>query len=133
MQRWRGAARRADDTGQASVELALLLPLVLLLVLAVVQVGLVARDVVLVSHAAREAARAAATEADPGAAEAAARAAAGLDGERLEVAVTGRGGAGSRVRVDVSYRIPTDVPLAGALVGDLRVTRRVSMRVETDP
>lgn len=129
----RGAAPRRGERGQASVELALLLPLVLLLVLAVIQIGLVARDVVLVTHAAREAARAAAVDADPGAAEAAARAAGGLAEDRLDVAATGRGGPGSRVEVAVSYRIPTDVPLAGALVGDLRVTRTVTMRVETEP
>ena len=46
------------------MELALLLPVVLVLLLAVLQVGLLARDVVLVTHAAREAARAAATEPD---------------------------------------------------------------------
>jgi len=114
------------------VELALLLPVVLLLVLAVVQVGLVGRDVVLVTHAARAAARAAAVDPDPGAATAAARSASGLAEDRLVVSVRDRGGPGSRVRVTVSYRIPTDVPLAGGLVGDLRVSRTVTMRVESD-
>lgn len=128
----RGAAARAGDRGQASVELALLLPVVLLLVLAVVQVGLVGRDVVLVTHAARAAARAAAVDPDPGAATAAARSASGLAEDRLVVSVRDRGGPGSRVRVTVSYRIPTDVPLAGGLVGDLRVSRTVTMRVESD-
>ena len=124
--------RRASrvESGQASVELALLLPLVLLLLLAVLQVGLVARDVVLVTHAAREAARAAATDPSPDAARTAARAAGGLHPDRLAVHATGRGDAGSRVRVTVAYRIPTDVPLAGALVGDLTVSRTVTMRVE---
>ena len=50
------------DRGQSTVEVALLLPFVALLLLAVVQVGLVARDQVLVVHAAREAARAAAVD-----------------------------------------------------------------------
>ena len=45
-----GAGR---DRGQSTVEVALLLPFVALLLLAVVQVGLVARDQVLVVHAAR--------------------------------------------------------------------------------
>jgi Flp pilus assembly protein TadG len=45
------------DSGQASVELALVLPLVFAMLFAVVQVGLVVRDQVLVVHAAREAVR----------------------------------------------------------------------------
>ncbi|HWI04001.1 MAG TPA: TadE/TadG family type IV pilus assembly protein [Acidimicrobiales bacterium] len=47
---------RADE-GQASVELALVLPLVMMLLLAVVQLGLLVRDQILVVHAAREAVR----------------------------------------------------------------------------
>lgn len=128
------SARRAlgspREAGQASVELALLLPLVLLLFLAVLQVGLVAKDVVLVAHAAREAARAAATDPHPDAAWRAAEASGGLRADRLDVAVRGRDGEGSRVEVAVSYRIPTAVPLAGALVGDIPVVRTVTMRVE---
>ena len=42
------------------MELALALPLIALLLLAIVQVGLVVRDQVLLTHAAREAAREAA-------------------------------------------------------------------------
>ena len=57
--------RPAGDRGQASVELALLLPLLVLLLLVILQVGLLGRDVVLVTHASREAARAAATDPDP--------------------------------------------------------------------
>ena len=44
---------RPDQRGQAAVELALALPLVALLLLAVVQVGLVVRDQVLTTPAAR--------------------------------------------------------------------------------
>ena len=63
-------ARRAQVTrprparGQATVEFVLVLPLVVVVCLAVVQVAVVARRDVLVAHAAREAARAAAVEAD---------------------------------------------------------------------
>ena len=48
--------------GQATVELALVLPLILTMVLLALQIGLLARDQVLVVHAAREGARAAATD-----------------------------------------------------------------------
>ncbi len=124
-------ARRSGEAGQASVELALLLPLVLLLLLAILQVGLLARDVVLVGHASREAARAAAADPAPGAAGTAARHSSGLDPDRLSVAVSGRGGPGSRVRVTVTYRAPTDVPLVGALLGEPTMRSSTTMRVET--
>ena len=118
------------DGGQAAVELALVLPFVALVLLAVVQVALVGRDAVLVVHAAREAARAAAVDDDP---EAAARAAAdtsGLAATRLDVATDGRQGPGSRVRATVRYSAPTDVPVVGVLVGDVRLRAAASMRVE---
>ncbi|MDP1804374.1 MAG: TadE/TadG family type IV pilus assembly protein [Acidimicrobiales bacterium] len=112
------------------MELALLLPVVVLLLLAVLQVSLLARDAILVAHASREAARAAATEPDPRAAAVAAARASGLDGDRLSVAVTGRAGPGSRVRVEVTYRSATAVPLVGALLDDRTLTVATTMRVE---
>jgi Flp pilus assembly protein TadG len=112
------------------VELALVLPVVVLLLLALLQVGLVARDVVLVAHAAREGARAAAADPDPGAAREAAEASGGLAPDRLVVRTSGRGDAGSRVEVEVSYRIPTAVPIVGRLLGDHTARSTVTMRVE---
>lgn len=121
-----------SDSGQSTVELALLLPVVLMLLLAVLQVGLIARDVVLVAHASREAARAAAVEGGAAAARQAAVRSSGLVEERLEVEVTGRGASGSRVRAEVIYRAPTTVPLVGALLGDRVLRAAATMRVETD-
>ena len=113
------------------MELALLLPVVVLVLLAVLQVGLLARDVVLVTHAAREAARAAATDPDVTAAREAAVASGGLRPDRVSVDVRGRRGPGSRVAVTVTYRAPTAVPVVGALVGDRTLVSTATMRVET--
>jgi hypothetical protein len=123
-------ARRRGDGGQAAVEVALVLPLVVALLLAVLQVGLVVRDQVLVVHAAREAARAAAVDPDPGAARRAAVDGSGLRPPRLHVRVGARGRPGSRVGVDVRYRAPTDVPVVGRILGDVTLTGRATMRVE---
>ena len=112
------------------MELALLLPVVVFLLLAVLQLGIVAREVVLVTHAAREAARAAAVDDASGAAMEAASESSGLDTDRLDVEVSGREGPGSRVRVTVSYRIRTSVPIVGALMTDPRVASTATMRVE---
>ena len=130
MSRRGGRPRTRGDGGQAAVELALVLPLVALVLLAVVQVGLVVRDQVLVVHAAREAAREAAVEPAPDASRRAALAGSGLEADRVSVDVTGRRGAGSRVRVEVRYRAPTRVPLVGAAVGDVDLEATATMRVE---
>ena len=53
----------------------------------------------------------------------------GLGLGAAEIVLTG-GGAGSRVRVAVTYDAPTDVPVVGAFVGPVRTTRTVTIRVE---
>ena len=122
--------RAREDGGQASVELALVLPLVMILLLAVVQLGLLVRDQILVVHAAREAAREAAVDPAADAPRRAAVASSTLSDSRLTVTSTGRGAPGSRVRVEVSYRASTAVPLLGAAVGDLTLRASATMRVE---
>ena len=118
---------RRGQRGQAAVELALALPLVFVLLLVIVQVLIVGRDQLAVVHAAREGARAAAVAADPAAAGVqAATAASGLDASRLSVAVEGD----DEVTVVVRFDVPTDVPLVGALIGDVTVTGRATMRAE---
>jgi hypothetical protein len=124
------ATHAAEERGQATVELALVLPLVAVLMLAIVQAAVVARDQILVTHAAREAARAAAVDDDPEVAERAAQRAAPLVPERLDVEVGERGGVGESVRVVVRYRSPTRLPLVGAVVDDLVLDAAVTMRVE---
>jgi hypothetical protein len=117
---------RADD-GQAAVELALAMPVVAVLLLAMVQVVIVGRDQVAVIHAAREGARAAAVAADPvSAGYGAAREASGLDSGRMTVGVT----SGDVVRVTVAHRTSTDVPLVGRLLGDVTVRASAVMRRE---
>lgn len=124
------ARSAVGERGQAAVELALVLPLVAALLLALVQVGIVVRAQVLVTHAAREGARAAAVDPAPDAGPVAARASSGLDADRLAVTVSGRGDAGSRVEVDVVYDLATDVPLVGDLLADVELSARATMRVE---
>lgn len=120
--------RGGSHRGQATVELALGLPVVCLAVLLVLQLALVGRDAVLVHHAAREAARAAAVEPWASAARAGAVASTtALDPTRLEVDLSRRGG---RVTTEVRYRSVTGLPMLGALVPDPELAASVTMREE---
>ncbi|MFS8481549.1 MAG: hypothetical protein FWJ72_17155 [Acidimicrobiia bacterium] len=101
-----------------------------LLLLVLVQAVVVARDQVLVAHAAREAVRAAAVDPDPDAARRAAEQAGPLDPDRLEVEVTGRGEVGSRVRARVRYTAGTRLPLVGRALDGVVLTGTATMRVE---
>jgi hypothetical protein len=102
----------------------------MLLLLAVVQLGLLVRDQILVVHAAREAVREAAVEPAADAPRRAALASSTLADDRLTVTTSGRGAAGSRVRVEVAYRPGTGVPLIGAAVANLTLRASATMRVE---
>lgn len=114
------------DRGQATVEFALALPLVALLVLGIVQLVVIARDQLAVELAAREAARAAAVAAAPASAgTAAAERAVGL--APLDVSVSERDG---RVTVTVRHRSATNVPLIGLAIGDVEVAATVTMQRE---
>lgn len=126
----RRSGRHAARRGQATVELALLLPVVLALVLGVLQVGLVVRSQVQVTHAAREAARVVAVTGDASQAAGAAARAGGLEPSRLDVDVTGAVARGGIVTVTIRYRAPTDVALVGPAIDDVVLTAEASMLVE---
>jgi TadE-like protein len=124
------ALRRRDarfgarpDDGQAAVELALVLPAVVLLVLALLQFALVARDELLVVHAAREAARAGSVGASGS--NAGLRVLSGAS-----VSISGGARVGDLVVATVSYRSVTDLPLVGPLIPDPWLHARVTMRAE---
>jgi len=122
-------SRRAlrSARGQATVELALVLPLVLTLALVVVQVGLVARDAVRVTHAARSATRAASVGLDDDSVRRAASEGSGLASSRLSVVIVR---AGDWVTVRLTYRCPTDVPLVGTIAPAVVLRDQLTMRVE---
>ena len=121
--------RGRGDDGQATVEVAIVLPFLVVLLLAMAQVGLVIRAQVMVIHAAREAARAVAvdTEADP---TEAALLASTLDPARTSVVVSGSLEPGGHVTVTVEYAVQPSVPLAGAIIGTVNLDASATMLVE---
>jgi hypothetical protein len=114
-------------SGQATVELMLVLPVVLMLMLLLLQMTLVFRDQMALASAVREAARAASL-------------APGLDGPRraAERVMPGvsvrllppRPAPGEAVTVEASFRSPTALPLIGPLLPDPELRARAVMRVE---
>lgn len=121
-----------EDGGQGTVELALVLPVVVVLVLFVVQLGLVMRDRVLLTHATREGVRAASVvgEGRDAAVRRAVERSGELDPGRLESTVQVSDD-GTEVRVEVVYRSVTDLPLIGVLVPDVEFREVASMRLES--
>jgi hypothetical protein len=126
----RAGSARNGCRGQATVELALVLPVVVFFALAVGQVAVIGVDSVLVHHAAREAARAAAVDPQAGSARAAAVGAAGLNSDQLEVSLSGGTQAGDSLSVTVMYLSSTSVPLVGRFVADVDLASTVTIRVE---
>ena len=118
--------RHQRDRGQAAVEFAVALPVVVVLVLGIVQLVVVVRDQLAVELAARQAARAASVSASP---DAAARRAAD-EAIGLGPLAVATGVDGDRVTVSVEYVSSTDVPLIGAFIGDITVTATVTMNRE---
>ena|GEM_PF-2258101 len=109
------------------METALVLPIVVLVVLVVLQAVLLARDQVLVVHAARTAARAVAVEGQPAAASRVV-AAQGF-GSRARTSVAGQVRPGGLAQVAVELD-PVRVPIIGRSLGGLRLRERFAVIVE---
>jgi Flp pilus assembly protein TadG len=108
---------RGSERGSAVVEFALLLPILLLVLLALVQIGVLARDRLALAQAARAGAREAAiTDSEPDVLAAATAAGAGLDPDRVRLTITRAGMRGLPVTVSISYDVPVAATLAGWLL-----------------
>jgi Flp pilus assembly protein TadG len=121
-----GAPSRGGQRGQATVEVALVLPVVVLLLLVVVQAGLLVRDRVLLVQATRAAARVVVVAPDAGAARA--EAARVLPGP-FSLAIGGDRSPGGLATV-TTRTAPTRVPLVGYAVAGIRLEEHFVVRVE---
>jgi len=120
------------ERGALAVEFALLLPILLLVLLALVQVGVLARDSLVLTQASRAGAREAAVQPSADAVERAVRGAASiLDTERLSVNVAWGGTRGSPVTVSIAYEAPVASLLAGWLLpASVSLSSSATMRQE---
>lgn len=121
-----------DARGSATVEFALVLPLLLIVCLALVQVGILVRDQLVLVSAARAAAReAAVTDREEDVRRAMEEAAATIDASRVEMSVSREGGQGGSVAVELRYAGQVSVPFVAWLFPDsIPMSGRATMRQE---
>ena len=102
------------------------MPILLLVLLALVQVGALARDQLVLTQASRAGAREAAVDGSVEAVQEAVRTAASvLDAERMSIDVAWSGTRGDPVTVSLVYEVPMASPLAGWMLPE-SVTLRSS-------
>ncbi|MFN2590227.1 MAG: TadE/TadG family type IV pilus assembly protein [Actinomycetota bacterium] len=132
--RARQSRRARGERASAAVEFALVLPLVLLMAVALVQVGLLVKDQLVVAGAARAGARQGAVSTDDDEVrQAAVQAAASLDETRLDVVVDRQGGAGAPVVVTVRYDVPPVLPWVTWLFpAQIELSSAVTFRQEVE-
>jgi hypothetical protein len=126
----RGDHLASEERGQATVELALCLPLIALLLAAVVEIAMVAADQARLLHAAREAARIAVVDDDPAEIRGAAEGS-GLEG--IELTVTPRSDLrrqGDPLTVHLGYKPPARTPIVGILIRRITLRAEATMRIE---
>ena len=126
------SGRRNNGCGSASVEFALVLPLMLVVGLALLQVALFAKDQLILQEAARAGARQAAVSHDDGSVrDAVTEAAATLDRARIRAAIDRAPPSDGPVTVTVTYDAPISVPVVRWLFpSQVRLSARSTMRQE---
>lgn len=117
-----------SEDGSATVELALLVPLVFVLLIVIVEVAVVARHQVELVAAAREGVRVAATNPDPANAVVATRAAIGDRGDDARIGVHRPHVVGRPASVDIALTYEIAVPLLGSFAVPL--SARAVMAIE---
>ena len=121
---------RGDQSGQTTVEFALCLPIVAIVLGGIFEVGMIGLDQIRLWHASREAARVAVVDPDVTAAEQAA-ARSGL--QPLEISIDPpvlERTTGDPLTVTLHYRPPGRVPLIGGVFDDLTLDASATMRIE---
>jgi Flp pilus assembly protein TadG len=129
--------RTTTDEGQAVVEFAVILPVLLLLLFAILQFGVLFNNYIQVTAAAREGARKAATSRTLGVAGAESAATAAAQGAAPGLTTSSMGITypnnptfiqGSDVKVQVTY--PYSISIIGLVVSSGNLTASTTMRVE---
>lgn len=115
-----------DEQGQATVEIAVVIPVLAIFLMLIIQVGVVVRQHMLVAHASREAARALSVDNDKGKAKDLVNKIISEPKIKLDRPNT----AGEYLNVEVSNVVKSPLPIVGELIPDITVKSKTTMRVE---
>ena len=126
----RTPARVPALLGQATLEFALLLPALMLIVMFSVQVFLLTRDQMMLLHAARVASRAVAISNDPSLAQSVVVGSTQLDPHHLTVSVLGDAQPGEEVTLRLEYRSQVAFALFRLMVEEVVIEEELVMRAE---
>ena len=126
----RTPARVPALLGQATLEFALLLPALMLIVMFSVQVFLLTRDQMMLLHAARVASRAVAISNDPSLAQSVVVGSTQLDPHHLTVSVLGDAQPGEEVTLRLEYRSQVAFALFRLMVDEVVIEEELVMRAE---
>ena len=126
----RAPARVPALLGQATLEFALLLPALMLIVMFSVQVFLLTRDQMMLLHAARVASRTVAISNDPSLAQSVVVGSTQLDPRRLTVSVLGDAQPGEEVTVRLEYRSQVAFALFRLMVEEVVIEEELMMSAE---
>lgn len=115
-----------DQSGQSTVEFAMVLPIVVIFLMLILQVGLVVRQKVLVTNSSREAARILSVENNSG--KATSKAKESIKDANVQISRPSK--QGEYLTVTVSDVVESKMPILGILFPDVTVSSKTSMRVE---
>ena len=118
--------KKFSQSGQATVEVALLIPLLAVFLMLIIQVGIVIRQQVLVTNASRAGAREASVNQDTS--EAINRVKFSVPDAKVKINRPSK--AGEYLTVNVTDTVESPLPIIGVLIPEITVKANTSMRVE---
>lgn len=122
-----------SEKGQSLVEFALVIPVLILILLAIVDFGRVYHVYLTIDHAGREAARAASIGKDDGTVQSVAvnySESINLTTGQVAISPSGTRSSGTEVKITITHPITFLTPVIGEIVGPLTLTDTTTMRVE---
>lgn len=117
---------KQNEDGQSTVEFAMIIPVVVLFLLIIMQVGIIVRQKILVTHSSREAARILSVENNSGRATGKVKEV--ISGADVKISRPSK--QGEYLTVTVSDVVESNMPILGMLIPDVTVKSKTSMRVE---
>lgn len=117
---------KQNENGQSTVEFAMVIPVIVVFILLIIQVGIVVRQKILVTNSSREAARILSVENNSGRASNKVKEII----KDADVKISRPSKQGEYLTVIVSDVVESNLPILGMLVPDVTVKSKTTMRVE---